>query len=169
MNRGVARFQRAEPDRAAADFQRAIALRPQRYNAYVSLANVERVRGNRSEAIALLTKAIALQPRIAALYREAARVRLKEDGKPSPTDLAPTLSDLEESARLASSAPRSQAGDHALRGQLYLGSGRPEDALNATETALRLAGDLALCILSESRRCWNWSATTTFWRRAMPP
>ena len=83
MNRGVMRFQRGTLPEAAADFEKAIALDKGRYNAYASLAQVLRKLGRKAEAVERLDRAIALEPRLAALYRGRALARL-DGAAPTP-------------------------------------------------------------------------------------
>ena len=114
MNRGVMRFQRGQLAAAAADFAAAIALDPERYNAYASLAQVDRKLGRQDEAIARLDEAIARAPDLAALYRGrawcgstvAATVRVSR--RDSARGGRGRLRDLETSARLE--GPGSRAG-----------------------------------------------------------
>jgi tetratricopeptide (TPR) repeat protein len=150
MNRGVMRFQRGQFDAAAADFEAAIALKPRRYHAYASLAQVHHKLGRQGEAVARLDEAIAREPGLAALYRARAWVRLDRDRDPdqrrdnlSPGAAEPVLHDLETSARLDGSGSPAAADDHARRGRLLLELGRPDDALNAADAALADAPDAA--------------------------
>jgi tetratricopeptide (TPR) repeat protein len=140
MNRGVMRFQRGSFPEATADFERAIALDKGRYNAYASLAQVLRKLGRKTEAVERLDQAIALEPRLAGLYRGRALARL--DG-PAPTrgETETSLRDLETSARLEPAGSRAAADDHARRGRLLLRLDRPADALAAADTALAMVRD----------------------------
>jgi len=141
MNRGVMRFQRGLFPEAVADFEKAIALDKARYNAYASLAQVLRKLGRRTEAVERLDKAIALEPRLAALYRGRALARL-DGNAPSPGEAEASLRDLETSARLEPAGSRAAADDHARRGRLLLRLDRTKDALAAADTALALVRDL---------------------------
>jgi tetratricopeptide (TPR) repeat protein len=141
MNRGVMRFQQGGLEAAAADFGQAIARNGNRYNAHVSLAQVDRKLGRRATAVDRIGKGIALQPGMSELYRARAFARLDEP-KLSGPDAEAALRDLETASRLARE-PRDAAKDHARRGRLLLRLGRPLDALAAADSALRSAGDLA--------------------------
>ncbi|MBV8556446.1 MAG: tetratricopeptide repeat protein, partial [Planctomycetaceae bacterium] len=142
MNRGVMRFQRARWADAAADFERAIARNEGRYNAHASLAQALRKLGRRADAVERLGKAIALEPKLAALYRGRALARLDRDDLPSEEAEA-VLRDLEMAASLEPSGRRGAADDHARRGRLLLRLARPRDALAAADAALAIAPDAA--------------------------
>ncbi len=141
MNRGVMRFQRGCLPEAAADFEKAIALDKGRYNAYASLAQVLRKLGRKAEAVERLDKAIALEPRLAALYRGRPLARL-DGAAPTPGEAEASLRDLETSGRLEPAGSRAAADDHARRGRLLLRLDRAADALAAADTALALVRDL---------------------------
>ncbi|MBV8611171.1 MAG: tetratricopeptide repeat protein, partial [Singulisphaera sp.] len=142
MNRGVMRFQRARWADAAADFERAIARNEGRYNAHASLAQALRKLGRRADAVERLGKAIALEPKLAALYRGRALARLDRDDLPSEEAEA-ALRDLEMAASLEPPGRRGAADDHARRGRLLLRLARPRDALAAADAALAIAPDAA--------------------------
>ena len=160
MNRGVMRFQRARWADAAADFERAIARNEGRYNAHASLAQALRKLGRRDEAVERLGKAIALEPKLAALYRGRALARLDRDDLP-PGEAEAALRDLEVAAGLEPPGRRGAADDHVRRGRLLLRLARPRDALAAADAALAIAPDSALPTSSGSPPCSSWSATAT--------
>jgi eukaryotic-like serine/threonine-protein kinase len=62
VNRGLMRLQEGQLAAAAGDLQRALALEPAQYNAYVNLAHVYQRQQRHEEAIAQLEQAIRLQP-----------------------------------------------------------------------------------------------------------
>ena len=140
MARGVVRHQRGRPADALADFDAAIEADPARYNAFASRAQALRRLGRRDEAVEALTRAIALRPGLADLYRGRALARL--DGPDDPQAEA-ALRDLEESARLEVAEPRAAAADHARRARLLLKLGRNDAALEAAGAALAIAPDQA--------------------------
>ncbi len=146
MNRGVMRFQRARWADAAADFERAIERNEGRYNAHASLAQALRKLGRREEAVERLGKAIALEPKLAALYRGRALARLDRDDLP-PGEAEAALRDLEVAASLEPPGRRGAADDHVRRGRLLLRLARPRDALDAANVALAIAPDSALAHL----------------------
>jgi tetratricopeptide (TPR) repeat protein len=136
MNRGFVRVCRGRYDDARADFERAIALAPSRYNAHASLARVHRKQGRPDAAIDQLNKAIGLAPGLAALYREKALVRLETPNAPRAA-LEAAAADFEASASREASGSRQAADDHARRARLLLlRLGRPDDALRAADAAL---------------------------------
>jgi tetratricopeptide (TPR) repeat protein len=152
MNRGVLRFQRGRLDEAVVDFERAIAIDPDRYNAPASLAQSLDRQGRQAEAIAQLDRAIVLKPELAALYRDRALIRLAAGDRALirlgagylPLGVAgQVLGDLQEAIRREPVGSRAAAADHALRARLLLRLGRPRDALAAADSALATAPDLA--------------------------
>lgn len=132
VNRGLVRFKRKRPTDAVADLRAAIALDPSRFNAYVTLAHLDRDQGRPDEAAALLDRAIELKPDLASLYRTRALWRLEDKQQ------AAALRDLDEA--LHHSPPRSPeaAGDLALRGHLLCLLGRHQEALEACDAALEI-------------------------------
>ncbi len=139
MNRGALRFQRGRLDDALADFLAAIPLSGGRYNPHASLAMTYRKLGKPDEAVEELGRALALEPRLAALYRGRALARL--DRTDVSTEAAEeAIADLETSASLEGSA-RNAATDQAFRARLLLKLDRPEQALAASESALKAAPD----------------------------
>jgi eukaryotic-like serine/threonine-protein kinase len=153
MNRGVLRFQRGRLDEAVADFERAVAIDPDRYNAPASLAQALDRQGRHAEAIAQLDRAIVLKPELAALYRNRALIRVGagdrdrvllrlDTGDPAPGVAGLALGDLEEAIRREPASSRAAAEDHARRARLLLLLGRPRDALAAADTALATAPGL---------------------------
>jgi tetratricopeptide (TPR) repeat protein len=143
MNRGVLRYRREQWEAAAADFTQAIALEPKRYNAHASLAQALRKLGRRELALEQISRAIALAPRMAALYRGRALTRL-DSGELPADQVEEALHDLEESARLEPAGSRGAADDHVRRGRLLLGRARPQEALAAAAAALAIAPDSPL-------------------------
>jgi len=140
MNRGVMRFQRGTFPEAAADFEKAIALDPKRFNAYASLAQVLRKLGRKSEAVERLGKAIEIEPGLAALYRGRALARL-DGASPATDDAEASLHDLETAARLEPAGSRAAAGVLTLRSQLLLRLRRPAEAIADANAALAIASD----------------------------
>jgi tetratricopeptide (TPR) repeat protein len=143
MNRGTLRYRREQWEAAAADFTQAIALEPRRYNGYASLAQTLRKLGRSDLALEQMSRAITLEPTIAALHRGRALTRL--DSGALPADQAEqVLRDLEASARLEPRGSADAAVDHVRRGRLLLDRARPQEALAAADAALAIAPDLPL-------------------------
>ncbi|SIO25127.1 Serine/threonine protein kinase [Singulisphaera sp. GP187] len=132
VNRGLIRFKRDRPGEAAADLREAIALDPARFNAYVTLAHLDREQGQPEEAAALLDRAIELKPDLAPLYRTRALWKLESKDRDA------ALLDLDEALRRQPPRSPEAAGDHALRGHLLCAAGRYQEALNACDAALEI-------------------------------
>ena len=97
---------------AVADFQAAIALNPEPYEAHNSLAQAMRSLGRNPDAVASFDQAIQRQPRIAALYRGRALARLDREDLPT-AELELALGDLEKSASLEPLRNRAQTTSSA--------------------------------------------------------
>jgi tetratricopeptide (TPR) repeat protein len=133
VNRGVVLLTEGKSDDAAAEFHKAIALRPRQYQAYANLAEVYRRQGKLDESLAQLDTAVGLKPS-AELYRARARWHLGRK------DFARALPDLEQAIALEPPVGKStlQAEDHAERGRILYRRGRYRDALRAFDRALAL-------------------------------
>ena len=83
VNRGSLFVQHGEWEKASADFQAANSLDPRRPDAQVGLAMVYQRQHKPDEAIEQFSRAIALQPERAALYRARAEVELARNGPTS--------------------------------------------------------------------------------------
>lgn len=81
MNRGSLRFQQKRYDDALAEFTRAAELRPGQPEVLINLSLVERAKERDGEALALLTRALAADPRNRQAYRLRAELqqRLGDD------------------------------------------------------------------------------------------
>jgi tetratricopeptide (TPR) repeat protein len=64
LSRGIHHFNQGELERAAADFRKACALKPEQYNAYLNLAHVYLARGQSEQAAQQFSKARRLGPPI---------------------------------------------------------------------------------------------------------
>ncbi len=126
-NRGVLALGRREPARAADEFRKATALRPNLYHAYVNLAKAYEEQNEPGRAAEQLDRAIRLEGRRAALYRARARHHRER------RDDEAALGDLAEAIRLE---PRGAAGDHLERGRILYRGGRYEEVLTACAAAL---------------------------------
>ena len=72
-NRGIAYFKKAKYDRALADFESSIKLKPQQAKVYFNRGMVHAKKGSLTLAIAEFDKAIELGPRLAVAYLERGR------------------------------------------------------------------------------------------------
>ena len=143
MNRGVLRFQRGRVEEAVADFERAVALQPDRADSQASLAKALDRQGRHAEAIAGLDRAIGLEPGRPALYRDRALLRLAATGPgPEPDASGRALADLDEAIRREPPRSRAMAEDLARQAHLLLGLRRHGEALVAADSALAIAPDL---------------------------
>jgi tetratricopeptide (TPR) repeat protein len=125
-NRGALLIQTGQVDRALAELDRAVNLRPELHHARVSLAEAHQRRGDFRRALAQLNAAVARQPKMADLYRQRARLHLKLH------DQAAGLADLDQAVRLGQGgAPRLLAADQVERGRLLYDAGRYEQARQA--------------------------------------
>jgi tetratricopeptide (TPR) repeat protein len=137
VNRGLIRFQRGELDQAAADYRAAIRLKKDPFLAHAELAHVYQRQNKPDEAIEELSRAIALKPDWAPLYRGRAEVlQARNDATPAQRQAA--LSDLEMAIRHEAPGNTILAQDHANRSKLLYRDGRFEDALEASELALQV-------------------------------
>ena len=104
VNRGVMRVRRGRmPNPRSSDFQAAIALKPDQFQAYINLAQVDQNLHRFDQALELLDRAIARFPKQAVLYRTRARVHRLLSHRPE------SLGDLDRAIALAH-ARRSGAG-----------------------------------------------------------
>jgi tetratricopeptide (TPR) repeat protein len=139
-NRGLVRFQRGRLDEAAADYRQVIELKKDLYLAYAALAHVAKKQGDFAGAIDQFTRAIAVKPDSAPLYRGRADARLAS-GDPSPQDRAAALADLELAIRHEQPDNPVLALDHTNRGKLLYRDGQLEVALEECRLALRAVPD----------------------------
>lgn len=133
VNRGVMRWRQRRTDDAINDFMQAARLKPQEFQAYLNLAQVYQQEGNFSQAAGYFDKAIASDPKMAALYRCRAELLLAQQ------NLEPALSDCESAIRLESAHDRCQAGDFLLLGRILQLQGRLDAALKAYDDAVAIA------------------------------
>jgi eukaryotic-like serine/threonine-protein kinase len=136
VNRGLLGLERREFENAVADLQAAIRLDERRLEAHAALALVYRKRNKPNDAVEQYSRAIALQPESAALYRERANVNLVRKD-PTPDQRARALSDLEQAIRLEVPDNPVLAQDHTNRGRLLALDHRDAEALAAWDAALK--------------------------------
>jgi tetratricopeptide (TPR) repeat protein/tRNA A-37 threonylcarbamoyl transferase component Bud32 len=139
-NRALMRFQRGQLDESVADLEEAIRLNGRYYNAFASLAQVLQRQQKWDEAAEQFTRAIALKPDLAALYRGRAAVQ-RERGDQTPAHRAAALSDLEEAMGHEGPGDPVLALDQTARAALLRREQRYEEALEACGAALKVAPD----------------------------
>jgi len=137
VNRGLLWLERREWNKAVADLEAAIRLNGARWQAFEMLAQVYDRQGKPDQAIEQFTRAIALKPDLAALYRARADVDLKRKEQTS-SQRERALRDLEMATRLEPPGSPILALDQTIRGQLLHREGREDSALAACEAALEV-------------------------------
>jgi serine/threonine protein kinase/Tfp pilus assembly protein PilF len=140
VNRGLIRFQRGQIDQAAADYQQAIRLKKDPFRAHAELAHLDQTQDKPAEAIEQFSRAIALKPDWAPLYRGRAEV-LQARGDVTPADRAAALSDLKMAILHEQPDNPILAQDHTNRGRLLYRDERLADALEESKLALRVLPD----------------------------
>jgi serine/threonine protein kinase/predicted Zn-dependent protease len=133
VNRGVMRIRQGSLDKAMADLQQAIALRPQQYQGYVNLAQAYLKGQHLDEAAEQLDQAIRLEPAVAALYRTRARLQLLRQNH------AAALADLDQALLAEKSATNpALADDQFERGRILHSQKDYAAALAAFDEVLRV-------------------------------
>jgi serine/threonine protein kinase/tetratricopeptide (TPR) repeat protein len=123
VNRGVMRLRRGWAELAAGDFSAAIELEPDRFQAYVNLAQAHQNLGRFDQALAVLDRAITRSTKEAVLYRARARVhRLRLHDSEA-------LADLDRAIALAPAHDPARRGDHLERALIFDKEGRHDQAL----------------------------------------
>ena len=136
VNRGLVRFQRDQLKQAAADYQEAIQLDKNRFEAYAELAHVYEKEHKIEQAVEQFTRAIALKPEWSPLYRGRAKV-LAAGADKDPARRAAALADLDRSIMYQQkTSDPVLALDHTNRGLLLLAGEKVEDALAESRLAL---------------------------------
>jgi len=137
VNRAYFRVQRGSLDQAVGDYQEAIRLKEDVYLAHADLALVYQKQKKTAEAIKQLTRAIALKPDSAPLYRGRAGL-LADLADSTPAQREAARSDLEMAIRHEQDDNSVLAQDHTNRGKLLYLDDRFEDALEESKLALRV-------------------------------
>jgi eukaryotic-like serine/threonine-protein kinase len=137
VNRAFFRVQRGSLDLAAADYQKAIALKDDLYLAHADLAGVYQKQGKMDLALEQFTRAIALRPDFAPLYRARADLR-GSLGLSTPAERAAVRADLETAIRYEQPGNTVLAQDHTNRGKLLYADDRLTDALEESKLALSI-------------------------------
>jgi tetratricopeptide (TPR) repeat protein len=137
VNRAYFRVQRGRLDQAAADYQAAIRLKEDLFLAHADLALVYQKQEKPAEAIEQLTRAIALKPDQAALYRGRAGL-LKNFSDSTSAQREAARADLEMAIRYEQPDNPVLAQDHTNRGKMLYLDERLEDALEESQLAVRV-------------------------------
>jgi tetratricopeptide (TPR) repeat protein len=135
VNRGVIRVRRGRTRDAVEDFRAAIALKSDRFQAYVNLAQAYENLGRLDQAREALDRAIDRFPNEAVLYR--ARARVHRLGSRDPEALA----DLGRAIALSPADDSAPAGDHLERALIFDQAGRHEEALAECDRARAIQPD----------------------------
>jgi tetratricopeptide (TPR) repeat protein len=187
VNRGALRFDQKRPDEAAHEFEQAIALKPERYRAYVNLVFLHKQPGHYDEAAQWLDKAIRLGPPpliLAELQAERAHLLLLT-GKfsnavracdlfladhPDAADplgvrgeallkLGNHAASVESYTRYLERGGKPTADIYKGRGQAYMKLGNYPDALDDYTRARELKSDAEI---------WAHCGWAHFFARALP-
>jgi tetratricopeptide (TPR) repeat protein len=131
-NRGVLRVRQKKIAQAVEDLQKASALCPERYESYLTLAEVYQSQKKLPEALAQLDRALKAEP-VAEVYRSRARVHLEMN------HLDAALQDFQQAIRRTPADRQRQdlARDHVARGVIYNRKKEYAAADRAFEEALK--------------------------------
>ncbi len=138
VNRGVLRVRSLRLDEAVVDLREAVALRPGQVAAYIPLGQALARQGRGDEAVEQFTRGLAIHPDLPALYRSRALARV-DRARPTAEGRELALRDLSEAVRLGPPGSPETAADRARRARLLLVAGRPQEALDDCDEALRVA------------------------------
>ena len=137
VNRALIRFEAGHFDKAAADYLEAIRSHKDPFLAHSSLAQVYEKEGKTDLAIEQFTRAIALKPRWAPLYRGRARVYQASSEKDA-SRRALALADLDNAIQYEKSDNTVLAVDHTNRGLILYADERFDDALAESKLAVEI-------------------------------
>ena len=140
VNQGLLKLEHKEFGPAEVDLNAAIRLDRSRPEAFPWLAQVYLKQGKPDQAFDQLSRAIALRPAWALLYRQRANVQLARKD-PTGAERASALGDLEQAILLEQPNSRELASDHAKRARLLTIDHREADALAACDSAIKIAPD----------------------------
>jgi serine/threonine protein kinase/predicted Zn-dependent protease len=140
VNRGLLRMRQGKLEEAISDLQEAVTLRPDEFQAYVTLARAFQRQVRAANAAQAIDTAVRLRPDLAIVYR--ARGQLRKEWN----DLAGSLADFETAARRESNVGRSPAAadDHVECGRIHHLQGRFSDAVAAYDRALAVNPEHAI-------------------------
>ncbi len=132
VNRGVMRVRGGRHEAAIEDFQAAIRSKPDQFQAYVDLAQAYQNLERFDDAMGVLNRAIARNPRQSVLYRTRASIHKHL------SDGSRALEDLDRAIACAASGDPAIVGDHLERGLILEQAGRNDEALAECDRALAL-------------------------------
>jgi tetratricopeptide (TPR) repeat protein len=143
--RGGMRNRQGQVDEAVADLKKAIALMPDRPQAYESLIQAY-LRGKRlDEAAAQLDSALRQWPKAASFQRLNARLALARD------DSQTALGHFETAIRLEPPDSPNVAEDHLERGKILAATKKYAEAVEACAAALQIRADYTEACLAQVR------------------
>jgi len=144
VNRGGMYLQAGNFARSLADLEAGIRLKPQPYQAHVTLAQLHQRRGQLDLASRAFGRAIdrVPDPAIRALIHRSRALLHSKRRDASSQERAAAIHDLEEAIRLEPSDPKLRASDHVECARLYFSDGQYEKALVVCGQALALVPDL---------------------------
>jgi len=140
INRGLVRFQRGRLDQAAADYREAVGLKKDPYLAYAELAHVYQKQDRPDLAIEQFTRAIAVKPDWAPLYRGRADV-VQPRADSTPQERQAALDDLKKAIFYEKPDNPVVVRDRVNRAALLYRDGRYKDALEESKLALSVLPD----------------------------
>ncbi len=143
MDRGIVRIRANRIAEAEADFAGAVHLDPECLGARVNWGQALQRLGRADEAIVQFTRAIAIDPNRAALYRARALARLERGAALDQAVREEAILDLGEAIRLGRSGPSDIAVDLARRARLHHLAGRFDAALADSDEAMGIRPDQA--------------------------
>jgi serine/threonine protein kinase/Tfp pilus assembly protein PilF len=136
VNRGVLWYRHAKLAQAVADLDEAIRLQPSWLQGHVILAQAYQKQQKWEEAARELDTAVRLAPQQPAVYRTRAHFHRDQN------ELAAALSDFHRAISLEQPSNTALlADDHIECGRIHNQQGRPLDALQAFDAALRVRPD----------------------------
>jgi serine/threonine-protein kinase len=134
LARGILHFNQRELEEAAADFRSALVLKPEQYNAYLNLAQVDLAQGRFEEAAEQARAALRLRPpaqAVAGYHVERGRNLLREKRYDEAVQACAAALELSPAQPLP----------HAVRGRALLSLGRYEQAERSFDEYLRNGGE----------------------------
>jgi len=134
FERGILNAMQDHFDQAEKDFQQSAALAPRDNSAYVGLGVTYIETGNATQAIAVLRKRLAEQPKNASLLYLLGEALIRSGAQPGDPAFAEAQTAIETSVRLDAT----QSAPHAALGSIYLQLGKLQEAAGQLEQARRI-------------------------------
>jgi serine/threonine protein kinase/tetratricopeptide (TPR) repeat protein len=131
VSRASLRRLQGRPDEAATELSAALPLRPDNWQARLSLAQIFRSQKNWEDAAAQLQLAMIETSGLLELYRESAQLAL-DRGDPGAA-----LDNFRKAAECETAGPATRAENRVEIARIHQRSGKTEDALNEFEAALQ--------------------------------